>query len=464
MALAVYRKPYNPATVVVAPEGSTSKADYYTDGTDDQVQIQAAIDSLGSGGGKILLKQGTYSLGAGLTFALSNLIFEGEGPTSRINFNSASTPIAFKMADTSQRSNNRFKNFRISQQGTAGTGVAFEFSYFAQSLFENITTDGSNGGFLGNAGGTLYNRFYNCTANVSGVGSYGYKTATTSNECAFYSCRTIGTSDTTGFIVAAHSTKMIDFCAEGISIGIDLQASGDDCTIVAPYLELNATNIKIAADVEATTVLGGVIIDGTTYNIQNLGGKGLAFINVRLQYEQFNYREPLNSFVQTRWIRPFHESLATTSQTATAGRVYLLECELVNDAFVDAVTFVKGSTIAGNVRVGVYGPIVTEETPEAAPLLVESASTAMAAGVNTEQVVALTKTKAKAGRYYIAFQSDDNTATYMRHANQTQVVGWGYTYDRGGGYGAFTTPCPTASVTGSALPAMRIRCAPLTTV
>jgi len=52
------------ATLVVAASDSSAKgkanADYVCDGTDDQVEIQAAIDALPAGGGKVVLLEGIY--------------------------------------------------------------------------------------------------------------------------------------------------------------------------------------------------------------------------------------------------------------------------------------------------------------------------------------------------------------------------------------------------------------------
>ncbi|UCG68152.1 MAG: hypothetical protein JSV09_10025, partial [Thermoplasmata archaeon] len=54
------------STLVVAAADSSvqgeAQADYICDGTDDHIEIQAAIDALPSGGGKILLLEGTYNL------------------------------------------------------------------------------------------------------------------------------------------------------------------------------------------------------------------------------------------------------------------------------------------------------------------------------------------------------------------------------------------------------------------
>jgi len=52
------------ATIIVAANDSQNKekADYVCDGTDDQVEIQAAVEAIGSTGGIVLLLEGTYNL------------------------------------------------------------------------------------------------------------------------------------------------------------------------------------------------------------------------------------------------------------------------------------------------------------------------------------------------------------------------------------------------------------------
>jgi hypothetical protein len=159
-----------------------------------------------------------------------------------------------------------------------------------------------------------------------------------------------------------------------------------------------------------------------------------------------------------RYVKPYHGegSIVVTSATYTAGRVYLMLIEIPIDCFIDQITIVNAATIAGNIRVGIYGPIVTEDTAAGAPLVVESASVAHS-GANVSQNIALAKTALARGRYYLAFQVDDATATIQRLSNQVQVLGWTQYYDRGGGYGAFTTPCPAVTNTASNMPGLTAR-------
>lgn len=160
-----------------------------------------------------------------------------------------------------------------------------------------------------------------------------------------------------------------------------------------------------------------------------------------------------------RWITSYHGGVVVTSQAFTAGRVLLAMFDLPVDRTIDGIAYVVGATSNGNVRVGIMGPVtLTADTPVGAEVVVQSASVAQAAA-NSAQLVALTPTPVVAGLYYAALQSDSGTGTYMRHSNQGQAPGLGAFYDRAGGYGAFVSPVPSVTETGTALPGLRIRLA-----
>jgi hypothetical protein len=86
------------ATITVAASDSsdTSKtqADYVADGQDDQVEIQAAIDALPSGGGKVVLLEGAFNISAPINITRS-LILEGQG----VGWASYTTKTTLKLAD-----------------------------------------------------------------------------------------------------------------------------------------------------------------------------------------------------------------------------------------------------------------------------------------------------------------------------------------------------------------------------
>jgi hypothetical protein len=62
-------------TIVVGPSGD---AGFVTDGVNDHVQIQAALDSL-TDGGVVELQLGVFSVGAGISWDMDNVILRGQG-------------------------------------------------------------------------------------------------------------------------------------------------------------------------------------------------------------------------------------------------------------------------------------------------------------------------------------------------------------------------------------------------
>ena len=87
---------YSPAVKVVAPAGSGRRADYYTTGTNDDVAIQAAINAVGSASnnGMVLLWPATYTLGAGLSIANSNIELQGMGFGTKLILANSVSPTA----------------------------------------------------------------------------------------------------------------------------------------------------------------------------------------------------------------------------------------------------------------------------------------------------------------------------------------------------------------------------------
>jgi hypothetical protein len=148
---------------------------------------------------------------------------------------------------------------------------------------------------------------------------------------------------------------------------------------------------------------------------------------------------------------------AVTNATLVAGRVYLQLIHIPKAIKVDAIVVTSGSTtINGNLRVGIYGPVaLTTDTASGASLIVESASVAQA---NNAQTITFTETTLQAGKYYLALQSDSSTGVYLRRSSNVSVLAMTGTYDRSGGYGAFTNPAPSFSASTLPIVGMYLRC------
>lgn len=82
---------YSPASYVVTPITSGRKADYYTDGVNDEVQINAAIAAASalSTGGSVYLTAGTYTMVSTIT-PRSNVLLFGEDSATQLKINANS--------------------------------------------------------------------------------------------------------------------------------------------------------------------------------------------------------------------------------------------------------------------------------------------------------------------------------------------------------------------------------------
>jgi len=82
------------ATKVVAANDADAtvklQADYVCDGTADDVQIQAVIDSLSASGGKIILSEGTFDTTSAIAL-VDNLVLRGMGKSTSITYSGADT-------------------------------------------------------------------------------------------------------------------------------------------------------------------------------------------------------------------------------------------------------------------------------------------------------------------------------------------------------------------------------------
>ena len=114
--------------------GVNPKADYTCDGTDDQVEIQQAIDDLGSNGGAVYLLEGTYSISASINFdntapddSNKALIGMGAGTVLR------TTASLVKVIDLSLAN-----NILISQLRIDGNNLANTTGVYSASLYSTI--------------------------------------------------------------------------------------------------------------------------------------------------------------------------------------------------------------------------------------------------------------------------------------------------------------------------------------
>ena len=74
-----------PVTLIVGATQSghtAAEVDFLCTGTDDHVQINAAIAALPASGGKIVIREGTYNIAAQITLNRANVTIEGMGSST----------------------------------------------------------------------------------------------------------------------------------------------------------------------------------------------------------------------------------------------------------------------------------------------------------------------------------------------------------------------------------------------
>ncbi len=89
--------PSKTSTLIVASADSEDQrtyADFVCDGIDDHIELQAALDQLRITGGKIYLTEGEYNLGAPLARQIDNVMIEGAGRATRLNYNGVDAVIS----------------------------------------------------------------------------------------------------------------------------------------------------------------------------------------------------------------------------------------------------------------------------------------------------------------------------------------------------------------------------------
>lgn len=392
--------------------------------------LNEAIAALPDVGGTIVIPAGTWTVDTPVLISKDGVIIQGVSQRGTLlRFAGATITPAIKNSSTTQRYC-VVRDLRI-ESSNSGSGVAIDASYFVNSMFHNLRIGGGgvnpNRGIVFDAVGSYYNVVQDCRISVAGAGSRCLSFANVSNSNVVRNCRLVGdNTNTVGVYVDAHAIQLdhVDMESDGL-VGVDVAAGGHDCQLNAPYLEALETGVRLAADVESFTCVGGVIIDNVT-NITDLGAKDPAFINTRVQYEpytSFTARSaafPQSYPVQTASDQPQDHALAAwTVDPATAeattllvnGTQYLAKVHVRNRVAVTKVWWIGTSgavtPTAGQNWVGLYN----------------SAGTLLAsAGIDTQiaatgpQSATITSTVLEAGSYWVVLLCNAVTAATLARA------------------------------------------------
>ena len=151
------------------------------------------------------------------------------------------------------------------------------------------------------------------------------------------------------------------------------------------------------------------------------------------------------------------------TQVGAVGRVYFTFIDIPRPCTLDAIGFsmvTKGGA-GTNYRLGIYPTVA--DIPDGQAVLFDSGNiSAVPANIGlTENAV--NQVIATAGLYALCLETADATISFFRYSpaadpdNVLVAKAWGCRYDRGGGYGALTTPCPVTTADKYAAPQMFVR-------
>ena len=124
---------------MVAASDSKDKVDvdYVCDGTDDQVEINAAIAALPAAGGSVVLREGTYTIAAAIAINRDDVMLVGSGHGTLIQV-SANVNVIEVGDGTSARTNVIIKDLQV--DGSAVTGIPDIHGIFFRGGAGNLIT------------------------------------------------------------------------------------------------------------------------------------------------------------------------------------------------------------------------------------------------------------------------------------------------------------------------------------
>ena len=124
------------ATFVVGPSSNSDSAsyDYVTDGTADDVEIQAAVDALPTNGGLIVFREGSYTLAATVTIAKNGVKLRGFGYATQLS-TSTTGITTFKLGHAStQYEQCEISDLYFNGQNSAGTKMIIDNSTLTKQM------------------------------------------------------------------------------------------------------------------------------------------------------------------------------------------------------------------------------------------------------------------------------------------------------------------------------------------
>ncbi len=238
-------------TFIVGPEDNEDSDgyDYVTNGVNDHVQIQEAIDDLPADGGKIVLREGTYTLGDSVDISSNNVTFEGMGAGTIIHSDGLDSALWIILSGDycvlhgmlfDGESNDG--NFPVR---TVGKNPIVKDCYFLNIV--GCCIQGRHSGFIGEEGTLTNCTFLNFSVNESSeAGAIDIFNGIIS-ECIFNT----NVSTDTQYILSGGATRIVD-CSFLLVDAYDGVCISDASTVTGCDFYLDGTEYVGAVIIESS--------------------------------------------------------------------------------------------------------------------------------------------------------------------------------------------------------------------
>lgn len=171
-------------TVGTSTAGWTSAdCDYLCDGTDDQEEINAAIQALPSGGGEVVVLDGTYNITAAIVVSKENVKLSGNGPSTvlkRMWDSSTQEGIIYAVKDGCQVENFHIDGNKANYTSANNSGILLLGDN--NIVKGNICSNNYSGIALTDANSSIIAENI-CKNNYDGINLYGEGNTITGNVC-----------------------------------------------------------------------------------------------------------------------------------------------------------------------------------------------------------------------------------------------------------------------------------------
>ena len=267
-----------------AAQASIDGAHYKCDGTNDEVEIEAALqDCADAGGGSVLLTEGTFTVGATVDLpASAGLQLCGKGPEATTIFKAASVADAVVRANIGSH-DAVFRDFTIDgNRDNNTTGIGLRNQGANRVRVQNVEIKECDSDGLSSPTGLFDIWVTDC--HVHDNSGAGMEIATTRAHVA--NC-TSNNNDGRGYNISANFASFLgNYAVSNTSVGVRLAGTGSRA--IGCYLVSNGGDgIQSNA---GNTIVGNRILSTTGIGINNLAGRSLIVGNEIFQPGQHGIR------------------------------------------------------------------------------------------------------------------------------------------------------------------------------